>query len=131
MYTLLILFFISLLGIIFMIGRKLVLLKKGKISIGEQIPLIIIPLEKVKSFTLRSIRRYGHATIVISLTLYIRGANLLKNKYRELKVKIQERNKLTQANGDKKEISKFLKIIGEYKKKIRDIKHRITKEENL
>ena len=34
-------------------------------------------------------------------------------------------------NGEKKEISKFLKIIGDYKNKIREIKHRIKKEENL
>jgi len=45
----------------------------------------------------------------------------------KVKNKIQENN----TNSQNKEISKFLKIIGDYKQKIRDIKNKIKKEENL
>jgi len=130
-YFLLILFFTSLFSIIIMIGRKLFLLQSGQISSNTEVLLEVSHLEKVKLFTVKNIKKYERILLVEILRLYIRFSNFLKNKYREIKIKIRNRNKKNNLNSEKREISKFLKIIGDYKNKIREIKHKIKKEENL
>lgn len=131
MYIFLILFFISLLAIIAMIGRKLVLLHKGDIEIAEKNAFEVPHLEKVKHFTVQSMRKLGHAALVTTLRFYIRSMNFLKDKYEKIKTRIKNKSRINSITGERKEISKFLKIIGEYKQKIREIKHRIRKEEDL
>jgi|SRR3989338_9422145 len=131
MYILLILFFTSLTSIIFMIGRKLFLLQDGQTVSNTDVPFEIPHLEKVKHFTLKNIKKYEHIILVEILRFYVRFANLLKNKYQELKIKIRNKIIKNDINNDKQEISKFLKIIGDYKNRIREIKHKIKKEENL
>ena len=129
MYIFLILFFTSLSAIIFMIGRKLVLVQNGQIPHKEGVFFEVRHLEKVRQATIRGAKKYGHQSIVTTLRLYIRSMNLLKNKYGELKIKMENWNKQSHINGEKKEISKFLKIIGDYKHKIKEIKHKIHEEE--
>ncbi len=130
-YTLLVLFFVSLISIIIMMGRKLVLLRKGTVLEQEEKEFQIAHLDKLKNFTIVNIRKWGHNGLVTTLRFYIKSTNILKNKYQETKIKVRKMATARHANGEKKEISKFLKIIGEYKNKIREIKHRIKKEENL
>lgn len=127
MYFLLTLFFASLIGIIFMIGRKLILLKNGQILIREENPLKN-SYEEWKNLAIKNVKKHGYTGLVATIRFYIRGTNLLKNKYQEVKIKMKNRSKES-INNDKKEISKFLKIISEYKHKIREIKHKIHKEE--
>ncbi|MEX2028947.1 MAG: hypothetical protein WD963_00490 [Candidatus Paceibacterota bacterium] len=127
MYTLFILFFISLFGIVFMIARKLTLLKKEKVLISlnnEEVLLEIPHLEKMKHHTFETIKKYGHLGLVTVLRWYIKFSNLLKNKYEEIKIKRQQA-----GDGEKKETSKFLKMISGYKHKIRKIKQKIHEEE--
>jgi len=129
MYLLLILFFLSLFAIIFMIGKKLILqktLSEKELVLSEEEVLLEIPhLEKVKHFTIKNIKKYEHIGLVAVLRLYVRFSNFLKNKYEEKKTRIKENH----ANNGEKEISKFLKVIGDYKRKIRVMKHKIHEEE--
>lgn len=133
MYFLLILFFISLIGIVVMIGRKLALIKNGQILESYDVHPFIPDFHKVRSLSIESLKKYGHLSIVSTLRFYIRSTNILKSKYNEVKIKINDlRNRNTTLNtvlSDKKQISKFLKIISEYKHKIREIKHKIHEEE--
>jgi len=134
MSILLILFFISLFGIIIMIGRKLVLLNNGHILNKEEIFFGIPHLEKIKQNTIQNIKKYGHIGLVETLRFHIRSSNFLKSKYEEIKNKIKDmqvknQGLLNSGSGEKVEASKFLKMISEYKNKIREIKHKIHEEE--
>ena len=112
MYLLFILFFISLAGIMVMIGRKLAPIRKGEIAIEENYAHPFIPdIQKIKEITHINIKKYGHVTLVTSLRFYIRGTKILRNKYEEAKIKIKRLGKESHINSEKKEISKFLKII--------------------
>ena len=123
----LILFFGSLMGIIFMIGRKLVLLKNGRVSPSAEITFEIPYLKEAKHLTLKNIKKHGYSGLVGTIRLYVKSSNFVKNKYREVKVKIIDLSKSRSktSSADKQEISKFLKIISDYKHKIREIKHKI------
>ncbi|HTE48768.1 MAG TPA: hypothetical protein VK675_02595 [Candidatus Paceibacterota bacterium] len=111
-----------------MIGRKLVLLKQEEVKNQEEVLLVELPyLKEVEQLTVVSLKKHGYALLVAIVRFYVRGTNLLKNKYEKIKIKIKK----NRVNGEKKEISRFLKIMGDYKHKIREIKHKIKKEENL
>jgi len=129
MYILLTLFFISLIGIIFMIGRKLFLLKNGQILVQEENSFRTPHLEEWKNLAIKNIKKHGYIGLVVTIRYYVRGTNLLKNKYQEVKTKIKEKSSKG-IDHEKKEISKFLKVISEYKQKIRKIKHKIKEEED-
>ena len=131
-FILLVLFFASLISIIAMIGRKLVTLKHEEIPNHHEEVLFELPyLKEVKHITIASVRKSGYALLVGTVRFYVRSTDLLKNKYREIRNKIKNMIAKSHATGEKKEISKFLKIIGDYKQKIREITHKIKKEENL
>ena len=133
-YAILILFFSSLISIITMIGRKLVLLQNGHTAENnnaEEISFSIHHLQKIKHLVVTNTKKWEHIVLVQTLRLYVKTANLLKNKYEAAKSKIRNLKMRNRAGGEKKEISKFLKIISDYKNRIREIKHKIKKEENL
>jgi hypothetical protein len=129
MYFLLILFFGSLIGIIFMIGRKLAASNNGQapyITYTEDTRVQTPFLEEWKHLTVKNLKKHSYAALVVTIRYYVRSSNLLKNKIKNI------RNKNT--NGDtarKREASGFLKMISEYKHKIRKIKRKIKEEENL
>ena len=131
MYFLLILFFGSLLGISFMIGRKLLMLQNGQIFEKDETFLKVPYLEELKRKTIKNAKKHGYAGLVATIRFYIKSMNLIKNKYKEVKIRIKSIHSKKSNNGveDKQEISKFLKIISEYKHKIRKIKHKIMEEE--
>lgn len=128
---LLILFFASLISIIVMIGRRLVLLKKEGVTVEEKITFEVPNLEKFKYHTIAGIKKCERIALVEILRLYLKGTNFLKNKYQVLKIKIQSFRKVRHLESQKKEISKFLKVIGDYKRRIREITHKIKREEDL
>ena len=130
---LLILFFTSLSATVFMVGRKLVLLRQqhGEVLNHEEVLFELPYLKEAKHATIKGIKKHGYALLVGIIRLYVRSANFLKSKYEVLKSKLRNEHKAEQTTGDKKEISKFLKNVLEYKQKIREIKHRIKEEENL
>lgn len=136
MTIILILFFVSLLGIAIMIGRKLVLLQTGTIPArAENEPHPFVPdLEKVKEVANRNAKRYGYLATVIVIRFYVRSSNFLKSKSRNIREKIKsliEKNK-NGENGQTagpQEVNKFLRMVSDYKHKLRGIKHRIKEEE--
>ena len=131
MYFLLFLFFASLVSIVFMIGRKLAVVGHDEISKHQELPFELPYLKKIKHITLKGVKKHGYTLVVTSMRIYMKGVSNLKDKYAKVKNRIIHKNKTGEMSEDKKEVSKFLKIIGEYKQKIRDIKHRIKKEEDL
>lgn len=131
MYFLLILFFASLFSIIFMIGRKLPVLKEEQILDNQEVLFELPYLKEAKHMTVRNIKKHGYAFLVAIIRFYVLSTSFLKNKYEEIKIKIRNMSAENHINAEKKEISKFLKIIGDYKQKIREIKHRVKKEEDL
>ncbi|MFA6076864.1 MAG: hypothetical protein WC735_02200 [Candidatus Paceibacterota bacterium] len=131
MYFLLILFFASLASIIIMIGRRLAVLKHEQDLNHEEILFELPYLKEIKHITIQNTKRHGYALLVMIIRSYVRSADFLKNKYQEVKIKIRNMSIENNTNGEKKEISKFLKVVGDYKHKIRELKHKIKKEENL
>ena len=128
-YFLLILFFGSLLGIIFMIGRKLVIIQGNSeiVNIKED-PY----LEEWKHTTVKNIKKYSYLLLVAIIRTYVHSSNFIKLKYQELKLKIKNRfGKNKEKEEAEKEASKFLKMITDYKHKIRKIRRQIKEEEDL
>lgn len=128
MTAILIMFFISLAGISVMIGRKLILLKRGQIESAEKIPFEIPNSEEIKYFAVKNTKRYGYLTLVVILRFSIRSSNFLKRQYKEIKTKIG--NTINKHFPQKeKEVSKFLKMVSDYKNKIAKIRNKIIEEE--
>ncbi len=116
-----------------MIWRKLPMLgyEQNTMAIDEKVSFKMPYWDEIKHTTIRGIRKYGYYLLVIIVRLYVQSTSFLKEKYREIKQKIKEMVHKKHENGERKEISKFLKVIGDYKNKIREITHKIKKEENL
>lgn len=116
-----------------MFGRKLLMLQNGEILQTQEPVLPASLLEEWKRSAVQNLKRFGYALLVTTIRLSVRFSNLLKNKYQEIKTKI--RNTLDKnpnsASPEKQEISRFLKMVSEYKQKVREIKHRVEEEENL
>ncbi|HEY4503208.1 MAG TPA: hypothetical protein VJC14_02135 [Candidatus Paceibacterota bacterium] len=134
MYIILILFFVSLASIIFMIGRKLVLVKGGHVAETEHSHIFVPDIEKIKQVTTVHAKKYGYAALVTTLRLYIKSSNILKDKYNKLRTKIKERRNRNKGDAEiileEQKANKFLKMISDYKHKIREIKHKIKREED-
>jgi len=137
----LILFFTALIGISLILGRRLFLLKKAGMNnereFGDDDFAFVIPdLEKISGIVGKELKKVGYITFVSGLRIYMLSFNFLKNKYKNLKVKIRDiksKNNIgTQIIKRKKqEASKFLKVVSEYKTKIKKIKRKIKEEEGL
>jgi len=126
------LFFISFVAIVVMFNKKLSLMQNIKMDIieKEQIPLEIPYVIEIKHLTIRKVKRYGYVGLVIVIRLYFRSVNLWKRNYSKLKTKIENWHKNDiMNNSEKQEVNRFLRIISDYKHKIRKIKHDIKEEE--
>jgi hypothetical protein len=132
MALILILFFISLLGIIIMLGRKISLLRAGSTPAETETPLPVPNLEKIRESAERNARRYGYLALVALIRLQVRVSNFLKVKWGTLREKIKNalaRRKKTNGSA-RPEVNKFLRMMSDYKEKVRRIKHRVHQEEN-
>jgi len=134
----LILFFVSLAGITILIGKKLVLLKKAQNQniIIEENSFKMPDIEEVRHVTTKHIRKFGYVALVLTLRSYIRSSNFLKKTSRQVYEKAKDKlnkskDRFIGDSKDKREVSKFLKMISEYKQKINKIKHKIKEEENI
>jgi len=136
MYLFLILFFLSLAGITIMIGRKFILLKNGSLVNTEEKFSIKVPnLHEVKHIATKSTRKYGFIALVIVLRTYILSVHAIKKTYKKSKNKINKVHKKYFPHKQKevkpKEVSGFLKMMSDYKQKVRKIKHQIKEEEGI
>lgn len=126
MYIPLILFFASFFSIVFMIGRKLGKVDALGIPDGHEYEIPYI--KEVGPGAVRNAKKYGHAGVVMGVRMYVKSSKTLRNTYK--KVKITVKNLHTPKPGEKeKEISKFLKGVSDYKRKVRAIKNKISREE--
>ena len=133
MTLLLSLFFISLICLTIMFGRKLAMIKGNGIEIVEEHSAIEIPyVAEIRHLTFKKIKRLGYVSLVTTIRLYFRSKNTVVSKYEDLKKKMKQVHKSEIAEGtNQKEVSRFLKTMSDYKNKIRKIKTQIKEEESL
>ncbi|MFA6520606.1 MAG: hypothetical protein WCT44_03310 [Candidatus Paceibacterota bacterium] len=114
-----------------MIGRKLLLLQNGQILERSEFVLKAPVLEEWKHSTIRGARKHSYNALVATIRFYFRASSLIKNSYQGIKTKIKDLGRKETVENEKREISKFLKVISEYKHKIRRIKQKVKEEESL
>lgn len=115
-----------------MIGRKLMVMQDGAMVHHENI-FKDSYLEDLKRSLIKNSKKYSYIGVVATVRFYVHSTNFLKNKYGEVKIKIKElyQKKSKKEVTEKREVSGFLKMISEYKHKLRKIKKQIKEEENL
>jgi hypothetical protein len=128
----LITFFVSLLGIIFMVGRKLLLIQSGIIVNAEDQHTFVPDVETIKEVFTSNAKKHSYAALVVLIRLYVQFSNLLKrslSKTKSLLVRKFSKKASPEDMPEKQEVSKFLKLVSAYKLKIRKIKRKIVVEE--
>ncbi len=130
MYILFTTFAVSLLGIIIMIGRKLSLVKAGHIVDLEQPHPLHPHLQKIKSSIWEKVRKYEHLALVLIIWAYVKSVNFLKQMYITAKSKlVKDKVQLEDGSTEEVEASGFLKMMSDYKYRIRHIKHKIKRDQ--
>ena len=132
MYLLLTSFFLSLLSILFMIGKKVAWVRDRHIVVKENQTNPLAPdLQKIQNTALDGLKNLGKLVIFTILKIYVKLGNFLKNKYSELKTKIKNLKNQNQTNSGLLgiETNKFLKVVSEYKNKLSKMKNNIDEEE--
>ena len=137
----LIFFFLSLASIVLMLGRKLAMVRDGHADhldpedLGE-IRFSAPDLDKIKHLTLKNTKKLGYVALFVAMRSFIKSSNFVKVKSKMLAKKIK--NKFKKETGEmieeleeKKEVSKYLRIISEYRQKIRKMKNAIKEEEGI
>ncbi|MBI3888444.1 hypothetical protein HY311_01475 [Candidatus Nomurabacteria bacterium] len=114
-----------------MIERKLLMLQNGKLPYDGKDSFLETPYEEWKELAIRNVKKHGYTGLVAMIRYYVISANYLKNKYEQAKTKVKSLSKKNLSVEEKIEVNGFLKMITEYKQKIRDIKDRVKEEENL
>ncbi len=131
MYIILILFFFSLVGIILMIGKKLVLLRRNQLITENNFPIQIPSLQELGQVTRKNSKKYGFVLLVATIRFYVILINFLKRKYIVTKNSIIKHLPHKKAILPERKDSKFLKVISDYKHKIKRIKNKIEEEEKV
>lgn len=137
MYLTLILFFLSLSGIIIMIWRELVLVRNGQVLKAQHSHPFVPDLQKIKHLTFKNTKKFGYTTVFVIMKFFIKSSNFIKITsiilLKELKDKLKKHtnSSLLDEKTEKKEVSKYLKAISEYRQKIREMRHKIKEEEGI
>jgi len=108
------------------------MLRKGEIQMKERKEFIEAQyLEELKGATVDNLKKVSYHGLVIFIRLYVRASSAIKGWWDNLKNQIKNLYKKNSKGlpEEKQEINKFLKMIGDYKRKVREIKHRIRREE--
>ena len=123
-----VLFFVSLLGIIIMLGRKLRVLGNGQAFPTEQAALPSLRFEETRGFILKIVKRLGYFLLVESIRVYVKLADAVKKTWMKLRARFE---KIATPGSESaiKPPSKFLKTIADYKRKVRKIKEQVKEEE--
>lgn len=134
MYTFLFLFLVALIGIAVMLGRKVALVRGQEAEPVEILDHPFIPdAEKLKEITNTHLRRFGFLALVVLIRYYVKISIWLRVKSEMLKMRIKNFRRKTR-NGEiitPTEENAFLKMISDYKTKIREIKDRIHEQEKI
>lgn len=131
-----ILFFLSLTGIVIMIWREMILVKNGQVATVKHSHPFVGDLQKIKHITFKNSKKFGYTTVFVTLRFFIKSSNFIKTRSimlaKEIKNVFKKKNGiLIEEKEEKKEPSKYLKVISEYREKIREIKDRIKEEEGI
>ena len=115
-----------------MLGYKLALIRSGKVVPAKHIHPFVPEIQKIKHLTFKNAKIYEHLALVAIVKFSIQFSNFLKKSYKAIKIRVgdiinKDKDRLSQL--EKREVNKFLKMISDYKDKVRHIKHRIEKEE--
>lgn len=136
MYLLFIAFLASLVGITILLGRKVMLLRNGSAEVsGNGFHPLLPDMLRAREWTKQGLKKYGYLALAIIMRFYFKFVNFLKSRYEALKetidAKLSKSSNNTPENGTAEpEASGFLKMMSDYKHKIRNLKHRIKEEEN-
>ena len=117
-----------------MIGKKLLLTNNSEIGYIEEISIETIDLDKVRNGTVRHAKKYGFLMLVTILRISIRSSHLIKEGYKEARHKTKLFiNKISSKKSiqKEKEVSSFLRMVSDYKGKIREITDKIKEEEGI
>ncbi len=131
-YVILIIFFTSLVSIIFMIARKLVVLGNGNCSIPDNASFEVPYVEETKNFLGESIKKLEHVALVFIIRFLIQTKNFFQNMIEDMKNVLRNLHFKKYPNGElieKIENSKLLKMTNRYRRKIKDITRQVKKEE--
>ncbi|MFH1608612.1 MAG: hypothetical protein ABH951_01170 [Patescibacteria group bacterium] len=141
MAIILTLFFLSLSGIIYMIGNKLIILQKEGNQVIIEKPVIKIPdLQEFKHLFIKNSRKYGFILLVLIIRFSVISSHFIKRKSKEIgKILIEKIKKITtkkrsegeEKEVEQKEVSNFLRKMSDYKNKIKKIKDKIKEEEGI
>ena len=131
MYIIFALFLISLIGIAGMIGRKWMLIQNGYVFEEEPVLSEKEYWEEFKEWAQEGLRRLGFVLLVVTIRIYVKISTLLHKGFRKGTEKIRTlRGKSSEEiEGEAKSDNKFLKMMKDYKKKVRRIKEKVKKEE--
>lgn len=125
-----VLFIASLLGIVFMITRKLRLLSAGQAEpIGE--PLSIPRFEDLGRLAVVLLRRFGYFLLVEMIRIYVRLAAASRRDWEKLKVRIKAKLETHSATAGIKHKNKFLQVLADYKRRVKHIKEQVKEEEDI
>lgn len=130
----LILFFVSLVGIVFMIWRKMK--KSEEVLIEEEIlndDLSEIPyMDEIKYVTVKKMKEYGYVVLLSSIRMSMKSSHIVKKASKEVAQIVKKTIlKKNPESEDPQEVSKFLQLVGDYKRKLKKIKKKIREEEGL
>ena len=129
---------ISFVSIAVMFGRKLSLIRNGgraaahHDTIDIDRPLHIPLVAEIKDLATRKTKRFAYLSLVATIRIYFRTSNMVKAKHEVLKAKIKSIESHPILSGaPRREVNAFLKVVSDYKHKLRKIKHRIKEEEKI
>jgi hypothetical protein len=121
-----------------MIGRKLLLLNNtGEHHTHHENEMFISGLldsNKIKHTLIENLKKIEHALIWVILRTYLLSRNFINTKRKEIALQIKEwlsKHRKEHIVEEKKEVSKYIKVISEYRQKIKHIKHKIKEEEGI
>jgi hypothetical protein len=118
-----------------MIWRELIIVRNGQITVIEQSHPFVPDLQKMKHLTFKNTKKIIYVILFITLKFFIKFSNLIKNTsillIKKLKDKLTKKKNELGEIVEKKEVSKYLRMISEYRHKIRQMKHRIKEEEGI
>jgi hypothetical protein len=118
-----------------MIGKKLVFIDLERNDFTGKYILETFNLNELRYTATKNAKKYGFIILITTLRISIKSSHILKNGYKKTKDKINTSidNYLARKNkgAKEKEVSSFLKMVSDYKHRIRQIKHRIKEEEGI
>ena len=114
-----------------MVGRKLAATNEIQVFYREEILSKEKHLEEWKAWFVHGIKVVSISILFVSIRLYVRTLNTFKKLYANAKIFVKKtyRKRTELEKLEKQEASKFLKMISDYKRKIRKIKQQVAEEE--